>query len=253
MIEKVYIQERGMGRMEPEMRDLYAEFQARGHPVQLFIEKQIMRRQLTLSKNTLVAGDIPVVINALKQLGVTPSLPNDYPQCLRPYLRRRVWQSNVAAVRNLILSRDFKPFFAKPKDRLKRFTGRVFESIDDLMFIANLSGSLGLFCSEVVGWVTEYRVFVISGKIAGIKHYQGEETVVLDHRVVGEAVSTFEQSGEAHVAYAIDFGVLEDGATALIEVNDGFSIGSYGLDRAIYADFTVARWQELIEGPSKRC
>ena len=39
-------------------------------------------------------------------------------------------------------------------------------------------------------------------------------------------------------------------ATALIELNDGFSLGSYGLGRTIFADLTLARWQELMCGGS---
>jgi hypothetical protein len=39
---------------------------------------------------------------------------------------------------------------------------------------------------------------------------------------------------------------LAQGDTALIELNDGFSLGSYGLDRSVYADLILARWTELM-------
>lgn len=51
---------------------------------------------------------------------------------------------------------------------------------------------------------------------------------------------------QAPAAFAIDFGVLTDGQTALVELNDGFSIGTYGLSGELYADFTAARWAELV-------
>jgi ATP-grasp domain-containing protein len=246
MIDQVYIQEKGMGRMEPEMSDLYVEFRKRGYPVSLFTEKSIFRKRLALSKSSLVAGDIPVVLSALKQIGIQPPIPNDYPSCLSTYLRRAIWESDIARTRELILSGDFRPFFAKPKNRLKGFTGRLFGSIDDLAFISNLSARLPVICSEPVEWICEYRVFVIAGKIVGTRHYKGDETVRLDHSVVEDAISAFEQSGESHAAYAIDFGALNDGATALVEVNDGFSVGSYGLDPEVYANFIIARWEELV-------
>lgn len=45
--------------------------------------------------------------------------------------------------------------------------------------------------------------------------------------------------------FAMDFGVTDDGRTLLIEVNDGFSIGCYGLDAISYAKLLSARWADL--------
>jgi hypothetical protein len=45
--------------------------------------------------------------------------------------------------------------------------------------------------------------------------------------------------------YVMDFGVTDKGETVLIEVNDGFSIGSYGLFHIDYAKLLAARWAEL--------
>lgn len=44
---------------------------------------------------------------------------------------------------------------------------------------------------------------------------------------------------------ALDFGVTEDGRTLLIEMNDGYSLGFYGLEPALYARVLAARWAEL--------
>lgn len=43
----------------------------------------------------------------------------------------------------------------------------------------------------------------------------------------------------------MDFGVTDKGETVLIEVNDGFSIGLYGLFHIDYAKLLSARWAEL--------
>jgi hypothetical protein len=38
--------------------------------------------------------------------------------------------------------------------------------------------------------------------------------------------------------------------TALIEVNDGYSLGCYeGLPDKDYVDMLIARWQQLMSGP----
>jgi hypothetical protein len=248
MITRIFIQEKGNGKFEPENQDLFDEFSARGYAVDLFTEKLLVRRRLPLYRNSLVAGDIPVVLGALKQLDIQIPAPDDYPECLRAFLRRRVWETRLDAVREQVYGMDFRPFFMKPKDRLKRFTGILVESYDDLSPLYNISKHTSVYCSEVVRWRTEYRVFVIKGSIRGIRHYCGDPSVTLDEAAIQSAIRALEESGKAISAYGIDFGVLESGETALIEANDGFSLGSYGLDRSVYADLILTRWMELVSG-----
>ncbi|MBD2454799.1 ATP-grasp domain-containing protein [Nostoc sp. FACHB-87] len=244
MIQKAFIQEKGNGRMEPEMADLLAELNHRGIPVETFTEKRLHRRQLPLATDTLVAGYIPVVLGALRQLGI--DLPNltDYPQCLQAFLHRQIWRSTVGQIIQRIYD-DHAPIFAKPQNRKKQFTGHVFASPSDLMYLQGTSHRTPVYCSEVVEWLSEYRVFVIRGEIVGIKHYWGNSSVAVDLSAITEAVQLLNVSGEGTAAYGIDFGVLSDGVTALIEWNDGFALGSYGLDKSLYTDLIVTRWCEL--------
>jgi len=48
------------------------------------------------------------------------------------------------------------------------------------------------------------------------------------------------------VAFGVDFGVLDAGGTYLVEVNDGFSLGSLGFGLLAYSGFLEARWRELV-------
>src|SRR6185295_1338026 len=139
MITRVFVQEKGHGNLEPENRDLVVEFSARGYTVELFTEKSLVRRRLPLDKSCLVAGDVSVVIAALKQLDVPIPVPDDYPACLRSFLKRRVWETRLDAVRERVYREDFQPFFIKPKERLKHFTGKVVESCDDLSSLVNVA------------------------------------------------------------------------------------------------------------------
>ncbi len=56
-----------------------------------------------------------------------------------------------------------------------------------------------------------------------------------------------EAADQAFSAYALDFGLLASGDTALVELNDGFSLGLYSLAPARYTDLIVTRWAELIQ------
>ena len=60
------------------------------------------------------------------------------------------------------------------------------------------------------------------------------------------AVSQSRESCQAPSAYGIDFGVLSSGQTALIEVNDGYSLGAYAIEAKSYTDLLMTRWHELL-------
>ncbi|MEJ0101624.1 MAG: ATP-grasp domain-containing protein [Bacteroidota bacterium] len=47
-----------------------------------------------------------------------------------------------------------------------------------------------------------------------------------DYKVIEKAVKAFKDSPKA---YALDFGLTADGRLLLVEANEGYSIGSYGL------------------------
>lgn len=246
-IRAALLQQRGNGRLDPEVRGIADELVRRGIPHELFFEKHLHRRRLALSPDVLVAGHIPTVVAAVRQLGVEPPPPDDYPAALRPWLRRHVWTSTVGAIVQRLQDGRGGPLFVKPAGRLKRFTGRVLESWDDLRYLAGAGDRAPVLCAEVVTWLTEYRVFVTRGTIVGIRHYLGDPTVSADRGVIEAAVAAFEASGEALAGYGIDFGVLADGTTALIEVNEGYGLGAYGLGDAEYTDVIIARWCEMTQ------
>lgn len=244
MIAAALLQEKGNGRLDSEIASLRRAFEKRGIPTKLFLEKHLLRRRVAFAPETLVAGEIPVVLAALNQLGIEPPAPNDYPDCLTPFLKRRVWTSDVRRIKQRLYD-VAAPCFIKPRGRLKRFTGRVFESWHDLAFLSGAGNDTEVYCSEIVEWTSEHRVYVAGGRILGIGHYSGNPEVLPDMNVVNDAVATLEASGQAPAGYGIDFGVLAGGETALVELNDGFSLGSYGLDDDAYAEVIMARWLQL--------
>jgi len=245
MITAALLQERGNGRLDPEIAAVAAELGRRGVPVRFFLDKHLQRDQLELRPDVLVAGHIPVVIRALRRLGVEPPPPDDYPRPLHPWLRRRVWTSTVGAVVRRLQEGSAEPFFIKPTATLKRFPGRVVQTWNDLQLLANAADSTKVLCSDAVEWRTEHRVFVTRGQIVGMRQYLGDPSLSVDDAVVRAAVAAFQASGAAPAGYAIDFGVLASGETALVEVNEGYGLGAYGLADAAYTDLIIARWSEL--------
>lgn len=245
-IKAALVQEAGNGRLERESASVKRYLDELGVSVGLFHPKRLVRGQVPLSRDTLVVGHIPVVLSALEQLGIEPPSPIDYPICLRPWLRRRTWTSSVGEVVQLLQEEVTKPFFVKPLARSKRFRGVVVESWSDLYVLGGASNDTQVHCSNVVTWKSEFRTYVAEQKVVGICHYAGDAGLNIDETIVESAVRQFAESGEAPRGYAADFGILSTGETALVEVNDGFGLGTYGLSDAAYASVLIARWRELV-------
>jgi ATP-grasp domain, R2K clade family 3 len=47
--------------------------------------------------------------------------------------------------------------------------------------------------------------------------------------------------------FALDVRIIEEtGRTSVVEVNDGYALGRYGLDAEVYFDLLSERWRELV-------
>lgn len=246
MISHAFIQEQGNGRLRHEERLVVTELQQRGVPITFYTEKRIRRRQLPLDDRSLVVGDMPCIFGALKQLGIPAPLPNDYPAALGEFLHRRVWKSTLGALQHSLADGYSRSIFAKPAQRCKRFTGGVFDSESDLYRVAGVSRHEKLLCAEVVTWLSEYRVYVVNSEIISVDWYAGDREIEIDLQEVARAIRMLDIAGESVAGYAIDFGVLATGATALVEMNDGFALGAYQINCKNYTDLIWARWVELL-------
>ena len=187
------------------------------------------------TRNDVVVGGMFVCEHALSLLGIAiPSV--EYPYAAREYLGREVEQRSVGSIRQHEL-----PLFVKPVAE-KELPGAVITSLDDLRPYLNMGELYELWVSKPVSFVSEWRVFVRWRRIIGAHHYRGDSRIEPDWLVAGRVV---DRSYGAPGGYAIDLGVTNDGRTLIVELNDGFSLGSYGLEDVSYALLLAARWMQL--------
>lgn len=111
------------------------------------------------------------------------------------------------------------------------------------IYTASYPDETKVLVSEVVTFVTEYRGFVLDNKLIGWKHYKGDFTKMPDVSTVQKAIMAY---GTSPRAYSIDFGLDIDGRSLLVEINDAFALGCYGLDPILYARMIEARWDEIV-------
>lgn len=192
----------------------------------------------------VVVGGLGVVQHALARFGV--ELEHiDYPDELVAYMGRRIWYSTLDEVSSNPKS---WPVFVKPLYDEKRFTGIVVRSTKDLVGRGTCEYNPKVICSEPVDFVAEWRCFVRYGSVLDVRPYLGDWHKSFDGSVVDAAVSAYKS---APAGYAMDFGVTRDGRTLLVEINDGYALGCYGLQHNLYAKLLEARWAEMVGVPDE--
>ena len=235
-----YLQMNEYSKFEKEEQAL-ADYFGKGNFIP-FYKKHLKQGKLKLTLNDFIAGDIDTMFTAMKQLDINYEY-NDYPKCLNKYLHRKIWESSIKDIKaELFNEYIINPIFIKPKNKLKKFTGFIIKSIDDLNKINNAGDNTKVICSEPVNFISEYRCPVINGEIKDLCYYSGDSNIKIDKSIVQKMVKEFLNSPKA---YCIDVGVLSSGETALIEVNDAFSIGIYSMSKKVYAELLITRWNEL--------
>lgn len=208
-----------------------------GCDVQSFTFKQI--DHLDLSKETIVCGWIRTVNKAFEIVGAKQPPEVSIPEELMSFAGRKVWTSTLEEIRK------YEPrVFIKPLDGHKLFNGHVRTGeMKDLIYTAPYPDETKIMVSEVVNFVSEYRGFVLDKKLIGLKHYRGDFTKIVDNKPIESAIRAYDS---APVAYSIDFGLTDDNRNLLVEVNDAFSLGCYGLDPVWYARMIEARWDQIV-------
>jgi hypothetical protein len=208
------------------------------------LAKHIVRGRVSIDRHTFVAGQLPTIRAALRQLQVQTPEPEDYPPSSHAFLHRRV------ALDARVCPPPAGGGGRADLHQAPRHRETVYRSGPSRVCgPARASGEWGppVWCSEVLDFVSEYRVFVVGGNVVGVRHYDGDAARSPDASAIAEMVEAMAEGLPA--GCAIDVGVLSTGRTALIEVNDGFSLGRYGLGVDAYTDLLLARSRELA-GPA---
>lgn len=234
---RAYIQTKKYGKFDNDnFFKAYLGFHEMGFETITFSNNKELQ---TSNLEDVVVGYIGTVRSRLNDFGITaPEM--DYPDEIKSYIGRKIWKSNINAIN---ANPDLWPVFVKPVED-KKFTGVVVRSARDLIGCGSCYENAEVICSEIVNFVAEWRVFVRYGNIIDVRPYKGDWRIHYDPKIIESCVKQF---SSAPKGYGIDFGVTDDGRTLMIEVNDGYALGSYGLQYVDYAKLLSARWAELTK------
>lgn len=187
-------------------------------------------------RSAIFVGGVGMVRKRLEMLGIERPAEIEYPAELNEFLNRKVWTSTLAQ----IIQEEKTGIFIKPMET-KLFQGKVISDFKDYLGL-NYEKEVAIWCSETVNVVTEWRCFVRYGSLLDVRYYKGNWDSKLDLTIVNEAIRKYTSQP---AAFCLDFGVDASGKHYLIEVNDGHSLGTYGMGAISYAKFLSARWSEL--------
>lgn len=232
---KIYVQKEDGEFIDESAFAVYFGFKSMGYSVIPFEKCAPPGRK----KRDLVYGKIGVVLDAISAIGVKPPDVVGIPTELWSSLGRKVGQSELQAIRE---SGQF-PIFIKPLNENKLFHGHVVRTHSDLSQTAHLPDNTMVFTSEVVEFKAEYRGFVLNGKLVGCRLYKGEFESTPDFSEIKKAISKIEKP---NVAYSIDVGVTPEGKTLIVELNDTYSLRSYGLPPRLFCEIIRKRWNEIV-------
>lgn len=136
--------------------------------------------------------------------------------------------------------------FIKPFE-IKLFTGFI---LDQMQYtcISDIPDDTMVMAYEPfpTSILTEWRVYVHDGKVVDARNYSGDFMVQPDYTHVKKIIA--DNGREFPVAYTMDVGILEGGDSVVIEFNDMWAIGNYGIPNDIYLRMLRDRYFEIIRG-----
>ena len=192
----------------------------------------------------VVHGGILAVRKIIDMMEVPqPEIHNPH-RHLPDYIGRPMRETKMSVVVNAFMNARTQetPIFIKPLTNHKLFTGKVINSFADLVPLASVPDDTDILLSEVVNYISEYRCFVNRRGLIGCKNYTGNFEVLPNFNMVYGAIEDYK---EQPLSYSIDFGITDKGETQLIEINDGFALGAYGLNPILYCKMIRDRWNEI--------
>jgi hypothetical protein len=198
-----------------------------------------------LSYTDPVVGSINNVLLALDHLNVHRPDALEIPGSLYPFVHRKLWHTTLGEAKQ---NEENWPVFIKPLKQHKLFTGHVLGVFTDLYKSMAIDESTEILASEPVKFTSEYRCFVLNSQILDVRRYTGSLEWYPDISLVREMISCFK---EAPVAYSIDVGSV-DGKTVLVECNDAYALGSYGLAGHLQTKMITARWLEMCAKANRK-
>jgi hypothetical protein len=191
-----------------------------------------------LFENNLFVGSVEFMTKIFNKLGKSPRVPDNS--------NREEKIMSLFDAKKLVLSGE--KLFIKPK-QIKLFTGSVITK-DFISCLNPYSDDVEVIVSKPFEneIVSEWRCYVkktlISNPIVDIRCYSGDPFITPNKNYILEVFN--ENILKYPKSYTIDIGILSNGENVVIEYNDMWSIGNYGIENSAYLNLLKLRYFEIV-------
>lgn len=86
--------------------------------------------------------------------------------------------------------------------------------------------------------------YVFMGKIIDVRHYSGVFSITPNFHFLNDIAKN---NIDFPIAYTIDVAILKNNENTVIEYNDMWAIGNYGLDNITYKRLISNRYFEIVK------
>ena len=230
--------------------------------VQRLSKDEILKLKKNPTPRTMIFCDsyiIQKLLNAPDQV-IVPSYPSE----LARFYGRKIILSKLGRVDSGIW-----PYFVKLAGSDKTTPARVIHSEkDDIELRSEISTETIVYVSDLVDFVSEWRLFLSPDKMWGCQEYS---EYIMGHRLLNQNTNTDDNSTGSktlviqdvkHVPenfcdavreaakplgfVVVDVGLTSTGKWCVVECNPPFALSSYELDIEVYVNYCVAAWQDIL-------
>ena len=92
--------------------------------------------------------------------------------------------------------------------------------------------------------ISEWRLYVHNDKLIDARNYSGEFIVSPDYEYAMTIITN--NKGKFPCAYTVDIAVLENKQNVVVEFNDMWAIGNYGIPNDIYLRILKDRYFQIV-------
>jgi hypothetical protein len=136
-------------------------------------------------------------------------------------------------------------YFIKPFD-IKLFTGFV---LDQMIYtsISDIPDNTAVMVYDVFKSPikSEFRCYIHRNKVVDIRNYSGDLFCTPNEDYLNDVIKN--NSDKFPIAYTVDIGILENGENVVVEYNDMWAIGNYGMPNDLYLRLLKDRYFEIIK------
>lgn len=240
-MKKIYVQLKNGLPINVDIQNAIDGFEYLGYDVVGFTLEDVLSGKMDYrAKNSPFVGSIDGMSILFKNIGKYPT-PIDFPDTV---LNSGLLNRTISTMKLNDFVETFKsnskPMFVKPL-QTKLFDGVLISKQEHLSYLR--FENCDVLVSEPVEILSEHRVYVHNKKAVYSCNYSGDFRISPCFDYVDKLIDVYK---EQPIAYTIDVAILKDGSMTVIEFNDFWAIGSYGLYCINYSQMLLDRYCEIV-------